>query len=109
MNLIDAKADVYNYGIVLLELLSGKFLSDFLSTTSQDGEFNHLVQWMTEKIKQEGFKEVIDRRLLDDDDFEAKKVERLVGVALLCVQEDRNSRPAVSKVVELLLETDEHD
>ncbi|EXB36711.1 Putative receptor protein kinase ZmPK1 [Morus notabilis] len=107
MNLkIDAKADVYSYGIVLLELLSGKCVSDFLSDTAHDNVFNHLVQWMTEKIRQEGYTAVIDPRLLNDD-FDPKKVESLLNVALLCVHEDRHSRPAMSKVVELLLEADE--
>ncbi|GMN47718.1 hypothetical protein TIFTF001_016887 [Ficus carica] len=103
---IDAKADVYSYGIVLLELVSGKCVSDFLSAVAQDNEFDHLVQWMTNKIKQEGLKEVIDPRI-PENELDMKKVEKLVSVALLCVQEDRHSRPAMSKVVELLLETEE--
>ncbi|GMN47717.1 hypothetical protein TIFTF001_016886 [Ficus carica] len=103
---IDAKADVYSYGIVLLELVSGKCVSDFLSAVAQDNEFNHLVQWMTKKIQQEGLKEVIDPRI-PDNELDMMKVERLVNVALSCVQDDRHSRPAMSKVVELLLETDE--
>ncbi|KAM6550852.1 hypothetical protein CsatB_000660 [Cannabis sativa] len=112
MNLkIDSKADVYSYGVVVLELVSGKCVSNFLSNSSShdhyNAQFNHLVQWVSENMKEEGLKEVIDPRLTDDE-FDQKKVERLIKVALLCVQEDRNLRPAMSKVVELLVQIDTH-
>ncbi|KAL6142177.1 hypothetical protein ACLB2K_060460 [Fragaria x ananassa] len=103
---IDSKADVYSYGIVLLELLSGKSASILLTAFAQEyTEHNQLVQCVTEKIRVEGLKEVIDPRL--HHNFNRNKLERLMKVALLCVQEDRSARPAMSKVVELLLENDE--
>ncbi|KAM1094791.1 hypothetical protein ACFX15_009377 [Malus domestica] len=106
MNLkIDAKADVYNYGIVLLELLSGKSASILISTLAKEyNECNQLVQYVTEKIQIEGLEEVINPRLLCE--YEKKKLEGLMKVTLLCVQEDRNARPTMSKVVELLLDND---
>ncbi|RXH80457.1 hypothetical protein DVH24_004371 [Malus domestica] len=106
MNLkIDAKADVYNYGIVLLELLSGKSASILISTLAKEyNEWNQPVQYVTEKIEIEGLKEVINPRLLCE--YEKKKLERLMKVTLLCVQEDRNARPTMSKVMEVLLDND---
>ncbi|XP_021829567.1 putative receptor protein kinase ZmPK1 [Prunus avium] len=107
MNLkIDAKADVYSYGIVLLELLSGKSASILISALAKEyNECNQLAQCVTEKIREEGLEEVLDPRLLGE--LDKKKLETLMKVALLCVQDDRSARPAMSKVVELLLENDE--
>ncbi|KAB2630601.1 receptor protein kinase ZmPK1 [Pyrus ussuriensis x Pyrus communis] len=105
MNLkIDVKADVYSYGVVLLELLSGRSASSFLSTGGQYNEYNRLVHWVTEMIREEGLEKVIDPRL--HHEFNTK-LKRLMKVAMSCVQEDRKARPAMSKVVELLLENDE--
>ncbi|XP_052176483.1 putative receptor protein kinase ZmPK1 isoform X2 [Diospyros lotus] len=101
MNLnINAKADVYSYGIVLLELLSGKRASRFQLHAVEENEYNHLVQWVTEKIEQGRLQEVVDPRL--DHNYEDVELERLVRIALLCVREDPASRPPMSKVVELL-------
>lgn len=68
-------------------------------------ECNQLARCVTEKIRKEGLEEVIDPRLLPESDN--KKLERLINVGLLCAQDDRSARPAMSKVVELLLEKDE--
>lgn len=101
---INAKADVYSYGVVLLELLSGKSASGFNLSEAQENEYeyeyNHLVQWAREMIKREGIEGVIDPRIRHECDFE--KIGKFVGVALSCVREDRDVRPPMSKVVELL-------
>ncbi|KAJ0027668.1 hypothetical protein Pint_35313 [Pistacia integerrima] len=102
---IDAKADVYSYGVVLLELLSGKTNSNFQSATPHD-ECNNLVQWATKQhMTPEGRRKVIDPRLKNESYEE--KIDRMIEVALLCVAEDRHSRPPMSKVVELLTAYDE--
>ncbi|XP_022145540.1 putative receptor protein kinase ZmPK1 [Momordica charantia] len=100
---IDAKADVYSYGILLLELVSGKSASNFKSSTvyRDGGEWSNLVKWMIESVEEGNYREkVIDPRLLKSNDM--NKIEILLKVGLLCVMEDRNLRPAMSRVVELL-------
>ncbi|KAL7195225.1 hypothetical protein ACSBR1_035443 [Camellia fascicularis] len=102
---IDAKADVYSYGIVLLELLTGKRASSFHWQVGEENEYNRLVQFVRQKIKQDMLVEVIDPRL--NHVYSDGKLETLVKVALMCVGEDRYTRPAMSKVVELLSGDDE--
>ncbi|KAL7195224.1 hypothetical protein ACSBR1_035442 [Camellia fascicularis] len=97
---IDAKADVYSYGIVLLELLTGKRASSFHWQVGEENEYNRLVQFVRQKIKQNMLVEVIDPRL--NHGCSDGKLETLVRVALMCVGEDRDTRPAMSKVVQLL-------
>ncbi|THG05249.1 putative receptor protein kinase ZmPK1 [Camellia sinensis] len=97
---IDAKANVYSYGIVLLELLTGKRASSLHWQVGEENEYNRLVQFVRQKIKQDMLVEVIDPRL--NHVYSDGKLETLVEVALMCVGEDRDTRPAMSKVVELL-------
>ncbi|XP_022145522.1 putative receptor protein kinase ZmPK1 [Momordica charantia] len=104
MNLkIDAKADVYSYGIVVLELISGKNASSFQSSTiTKNGEGTDMVRWIMKSTGKNDVKKVMDPRLKVEDAQNIKKIEILLKVALLCVREDRNTRPAMSRVVELL-------
>ncbi|KAL5809237.1 hypothetical protein ACOSQ3_029928 [Xanthoceras sorbifolium] len=107
MNLkIDAKADVYSYGIVLLELLTGRSASGFQSAEVPDHKCNHLIQWTVKQMKHEGLKKIIDPRLTTNK-FDKEKLERMMKVALLCVADDCDARPPMSKVVELLSRYDE--
>ena len=97
---ITSKVDVYSYGIVLLELVTGKCASGF-----EGNEFSHLVHWVKEKMKQsEGIKGVVDPRL--NGVYDEQQVEELVQIALLCVRENKEMRPAMSEVVGLLLGDD---
>lgn len=93
---ITSKADVYSYGIVLLELVSGR---------SVLGCQDPLVQWIEEKIKQdEGIEGVADPRL--NGDYNHKQLKKLIEVALLCVRGDKKERPDMSHVVSILLRDD---
>ena len=103
MNLkIDAKADVYSYGVVLLELLTGKNASSFRSsTTGDDGGCVDLVKWIMKNVEDGEVGKVVDQRLNVEED-QMKKMKVLLKVGLQCVREDRNLRPVMSTIVELL-------
>ncbi|XP_022145770.1 putative receptor protein kinase ZmPK1 [Momordica charantia] len=104
MNLkVDAKVDVYSYGIVVLELVSGKNASNFRSSTIvEDNGCTDLVKWIIKSVEKGEVEKVVDPRLNVEEGDQNKKIEILLKVALQCVREDRNTRPAMSKVVELL-------
>jgi len=102
MNLpITAKVDVYSFGIVLLEIVTGR--CSLSSLTLQN--YGHLVQWVSAMMKEgKAMEEVVDPKM--HGDFDLEEVERVLKTALLCVQQEKDMRPSMSRVVEMLSEQD---
>ena len=100
---ITSKVDVYSYGIVLLEMITGK--SPIMDIQTVDGErlFNgRLVTWVREmKRKPSWVEQIIDPAI--GPNYDARKMEILARVALNCVEEDKDARPTMSQVVDMLL------
>jgi serine/threonine protein kinase len=98
---ITEKSDVYSYGVVLLEVLTGRRAVD-----SRYGEGWHIVKWVQDMNMnpKATAMEVLDSRLCGmPDDFIQEMVQTL-GVALMCVNQTPAERPTMKEVVTLLLE-----
>ncbi|GLU22080.1 hypothetical protein SLE2022_381780 [Rubroshorea leprosula] len=105
---ITSKVDVYSYGIVVLEMLTGKSSSGAhaegrYADLEQDQE--RLVPWVREKINgatsmETWIEEVADPML--GKDYDMDKMKLLIEVALQCVEEDMHARPTMSQVVQML-------
>ncbi|WJX41426.1 hypothetical protein P8452_28779 [Trifolium repens] len=108
---ITSKVDVYSYGIVLLEMVSGKSPMEIHSLDNSGGiEHHRMVTWVMEKVKNAPttmfwIEEIVDCNL--EGKYDVNQVENLVKVALKCVKDDMNERPSMSQVVEMLLESNE--
>ncbi|CAI8593290.1 unnamed protein product [Vicia faba] len=90
------KADVYSYGIVALEIVSGR--SNTLYQSKEEPFY--LLDW-AHLLKERGdLMELVDRRL--GSDFNKKEAMVVINVALLCTNVTSNLRPAMSSVVSFL-------
>ncbi|CAL5022996.1 unnamed protein product [Urochloa decumbens] len=90
------KADVYSYGVVVLEIVSG--MSNINSMSSE--EYLHLLDW-AERLKQQGkLLEMVDHRL--GSDYSQEQALRLLSIALLCTSTSPTQRPRMSSVVKML-------
>ena len=105
---ITSKVDVYNYGIVLLEMVTGKNTIMGVHTTNVGVETKNkrLATWV--KGKKNG--EVATTSWIDDimdpkmeGIYDKGKMEILVEMALQCSEEDKDERPTMKQVVEKLL------
>lgn len=89
------KADVYSFGVLLLEIISGRSSSK----AAFGDDMLILVEW-TWKLREEGrLLEIVDSELTQ---FPEKEVMRFIKVGLFCTQAGAHYRPTMKQVVEML-------
>ncbi|XP_058198498.1 uncharacterized protein LOC131314017 [Rhododendron vialii] len=92
--LFSVKSDVFSFGVLLLEIISGKKNSGFY--LSEQGHSLLTYAWNI-WCKGEGILELMDPLLAES--CVATEVLKCIHVGLLCVQEDPADRPTMSTVV----------
>ncbi|KAL4272522.1 hypothetical protein GQ457_13G020340 [Hibiscus cannabinus] len=97
---ITSKVDVYSYGVVVLEMVTGKSPLKGIQLVE--------TEYRPRRLDKESEKELntVESWRGDpmlEDNYEKQKMGNLVGVALECVQEDGDARPTMSQVVQRLL------
>lgn len=91
---ISQKADVYSFGVLLLEILTGKAPSH--GSANDDGV--DLPRWVQSIVREEWTAEVFDIELLRHHNFEEDMVQ-LLQVAIDCVAQYPDQRPSMKEVV----------
>ncbi|KAL4201847.1 hypothetical protein AMTRI_Chr02g260740 [Amborella trichopoda] len=79
---ITPKADVYSYGMTLLELISGRRNSDH----SEDAKFGFFPNWAAKMIVEDKVLSLLDSKLEGN----------------WCIQDDESARPSMGQVVQIL-------
>lgn len=93
---LSVKADVFSFGVLILELISGQKNSTF--DVNLDAQ--NLLEWAWKLYKKGRSLEVLDPSLASS--AVAEQVAMCVQIGLLCTQADPQSRPNMRRVVVML-------
>ncbi|KAK8316932.1 hypothetical protein V6Z12_A13G076000 [Gossypium hirsutum] len=92
------KTDVFGYGIMLLELITGQKAVDIARFANDDDVM--LLDWVEGLLKEKKLEMLVDSDL--QGNYIEEEVEQLMQVALLCTQSTPMGRPKMGEVVRMV-------
>ncbi|KAJ9164041.1 hypothetical protein P3X46_023658 [Hevea brasiliensis] len=97
---VDEKSDIYSYGVVLMEIISGK-----RSVDAEFGDGNSIVDWVRSKIKtKDGINDILDKNAGASIASVREEMMQMLRIALLCTSRNPADRPSMRDVVLMLQE-----
>lgn len=91
------KTDVFGFGILLLELITGQRALEFGKAANQKGA---ILDWVRKIHQEKKLEMLVDKDLKSN--YDRVELEEMVQVALLCTQYLPGRRPKMSEVVRML-------
>ncbi|CAA6672937.1 unnamed protein product [Spirodela intermedia] len=85
------KSDIYSFGIVLLEIISGK------SPISRDPQSAPIVSWVQSRLERGDISSIADQRL--NNGYDLNSIWKAAEVAMACASPTSSCRPKMSEVV----------
>ncbi|XP_019185437.1 PREDICTED: cysteine-rich receptor-like protein kinase 2 [Ipomoea nil] len=95
------KVDIYSFGVVILEIISGRRSSEM--RVEPVTEYLLVLAWKL--YENEEHLELVDTSL-DSNEYKAEEVKRMLEIALVCTQSPSNLRPSMSEVMGMLSSID---
>ncbi|XP_059456285.1 probable LRR receptor-like protein kinase At1g51890 isoform X2 [Corylus avellana] len=95
-NWLTSRSDIYSFGVVLLEIITGR------PAIEGSHEKTHISQWVRFMLDNGDIKNIVDTRLCRN--FSINSAWKVVEIAMACVSPTLAERPTISQVVAELKE-----
>ncbi|KAK9726779.1 hypothetical protein RND81_05G236300 [Saponaria officinalis] len=102
---ITKKTDVWSLGILILEVLTGRFPTNFLTVGNVKGE--NLIEWVNEIASAEEKGEDVFDKEMGDTQFGKDEMRKLLKIGFNCCHEDVDVRWSIKEAVEKIEEIQE--
>ncbi|XP_030447169.1 wall-associated receptor kinase 2-like [Syzygium oleosum] len=96
--MLTIKSDVYSFGAVLVELLTGKKPTSFIT---KSGESINIIHYFISSVKDKTLSDVISFKATSEDEME--RVGMVADIAVKCLDQSGARRPAMREVAEQLV------
>ncbi|KAJ4721463.1 putative Receptor protein kinase [Melia azedarach] len=93
------KLDVYNFGLLLFQLLTGEKLLNLACRLEIDGDWMDFLQ---KYVEDNGFKGIVDPRIIGDEPLGQQQLRASSDLAFKCFSELEEDRPAMIDVAKQL-------
>ncbi|KAL3523383.1 hypothetical protein ACH5RR_016217 [Cinchona calisaya] len=94
---VDEKSDIYSYGVVLLELLTGKTALD-----PAFGEAIDIVEWVRQKVGNKTAESALDQDVAGQCKHVQEEMLLVLKIALLCTAKLPKERPSMRDIITML-------
>ncbi|KAL6848789.1 hypothetical protein ACP4OV_021372 [Aristida adscensionis] len=94
--MLNERSDVYSFGILIMEIISGRSPVDYARPV---GEVN-LVEWLKNMVTNRDYEAILDPKLPEKPS--SKALKKALLVALRCVDPDSQKRPKMGHVIHML-------
>lgn len=95
---VDQKSDIYSYGVVLMELLTGKGPIE-----PEFGECQDIVGWVREKLRNgPGAEDLLDKSIGGHCPHIREEMLMVLRIAVLCTAQSPKDRPSMRDVLSML-------
>ncbi|CAN8252000.1 unnamed protein product [Cochlearia groenlandica] len=97
---VDKKSDIYSFGVILLEIITGK-----RSVEPEFGEGNSIVDWVKSKLKtKDDVEEVLNKNMCMSCSLVREEMKQMLRIAMLCTSRNPTDRPPMRDVLVILQE-----
>ncbi|MQM06845.1 hypothetical protein Taro_039671 [Colocasia esculenta] len=94
---LNEKSDIYSFGVVLLELITGR-----TPISGGADQKIHITKWVLSRIEQGDIHGIADHRL--QRNYDTNSIWKVVDIAMACASSPSTQRPTMSEVVVQLKE-----